>query len=142
MNVLCVYIRKYRFQLNNDSNVSYNDLTPQSLGSFKGKPKYKESADFITSFINNNEQLLNKEFSVNNLSNILASLFIAATQDNISDSSFLVLSDLINGVSFGNKSIDEHIKTQLQQIKMEILSRFRTEMKNIDSQIINATQSQ
>jgi hypothetical protein len=142
LNVLCVYIRKYRFQLNNGSNVSYNDLTPQSLGSFKGKPNYKESADFITSFINNNEQLLNKELSVNNLSNILASLFIAATQDNISDSSFLVLSDLINDVSFGNKSIDEHIKTQLKQIKTEILSRFRTEMKNIDSQIINATQSQ
>ena len=142
LNVLCVYIRKYRFQLNNGSNVSYNDLTPQSLGSFKGKPKYKESADSITAFINNNNQLLNKEFSVNNLSNILALLFIVATKNNISDSSFLVLSDLINGVCFGNKSIDETIKTQLKQIKTEILSRFRTETENIDSQIIDATQSQ
>ena len=69
LNELCIYIKKYRFQLNNNrlnqSKASYKDFTPSVLGSFKGKLKYKTSADFITNYIQDCDIITLIEFSVN-----------------------------------------------------------------------------
>jgi hypothetical protein len=149
LNALCTYMRKYRIEIQNrqtkQSSVSYNDFKQATLGSFKGKTKYKQSSECIISIINNTNDLVNKEFTIENLSKILLCLFMQADHNKISDAAFLILSDLVDGIKFGSASIalvgDD--KEKLLKLKNELLDKFNDNMNSIEtSGIIDETQTQ
>ena len=104
-----------------------------------------QSSDFISLFIQQHDILRDKEFSVYNLALILTMLFIQVDKNKLSDSSFLILSDLIDGAEFGEVSVSEENRKRLLDIKNELLNRFIISLPNIstqsnsDSQIIPPT---
>ena len=143
MNVISEFIGNYRkqFKLNNGINrISYTDFQPPNFSSFKGNDKYKEYYQSIFSFIDKSA-LLNKEISVNNLPHILVLLFKSADKDKINDSSYLLLTDLINKIEIGGIIISDEDISSLNSIKNELLHKFINKLDvNVSSGTTISTQ--
>ena len=139
LNVLCAYVNKKRSVINNINNqqiVSYKDFSGQCFGSFKSNDKYKKDFELIKKFVDDSEDILSKEITINHLPNIIGRLLLSSDKSLISDVSFIVLSDLINGVQIGVNSITTELKTELDALKNELLNQF-----NNGPAIIDGTQT-
>ena len=64
----------------------------------------------------------------------MSSLFIRADKSKISDSYYLILSDLIDGVEFGDNSVSVDNRARLIDIKNELLNRFNNTLPNMSTQ--------
>ena len=134
LNHLCDFIRNKRAIVKNGQSrvISYDELTKQSFGAFKGNKLHKDKYVFISDFMKNSESFLNKSVELDNIVYVLVDLFIKANLNEISDGTYMLLNDLIDGVTIGGVSLDalnnNECKVNLAKIKEQLLNKFNSEL--------------